>query len=81
VRRLSVAVAPGCAGCLDGLRRLRRWASFLGFAVEVVEGERAESQVRSTGRCPIVTAFDGRVLASGRLKGLGRRLFVERFRS
>jgi len=59
---------------------VRRWASLLGFAVEVVDGERAESEIRSLGRCPIVAASDGRMLASGGLKGLGRRLLVERLR-
>jgi hypothetical protein len=65
---------------MSGLRRVKRWASWLGFAVEVSDGT-AGADVSSIDQCPVVIASDGRVLASGRLKRLGRRLVGERLRS
>jgi len=78
VRRLSVIVEAGCPTCASGLRRVKRWAAVLGFVVGVLDGERAGWENTAADRCPVVLAADGRVLAAGRLRGLGRRLLGER---
>ena len=80
MRKVTFVTREDCPRCVAVGHRVERWAGLLGLAVEEVDVDRAGLAARHGDRVPVVRGRDGRVLASGRMRGLFGAMLRERMR-